>query len=160
LPHFTGSAWQGGAALPDPALGWVILHAAGGHPGNDQQHAAIRRWTAPRKGALAIAGKLKHGSENGDGVRGRIVSSRQGGLGEWAVKTPETETNLAPIEVEPGDTIDFVTDCAGEVTSDSFEWGVQLTLAAAAQTDGASLPAALWDSAAGFHGSLGAFLPQ
>src|SRR5262249_11775383 len=53
LPHFTGSAWQGGAALPDPTLGWVILNGAGGHPGNDQQHAAIRRWTAPAKGTLS-----------------------------------------------------------------------------------------------------------
>jgi hypothetical protein len=25
LPHFTGDAWQGGAELPDPKLGWVTL---------------------------------------------------------------------------------------------------------------------------------------
>ena len=48
LPHFTGAAWQGGAAWPDGKLGWVQLTAAGGHPGNDLAHAAIRRWTAPR----------------------------------------------------------------------------------------------------------------
>src|SRR2546430_17468027 len=29
-------------------IGWVLLNATGGHPGNDPQHAAIRRWTAPR----------------------------------------------------------------------------------------------------------------
>jgi hypothetical protein len=154
LPHFTGSAWQGGPALPDPALGWVILHGAGGHPGNDQQHAALRRWTAPAKGTISIAGKLKHGSENGDGVRGRIVSTRHGLLGEWAVKTREAETPVANVEVESGDIIDFVTDCAGEVTSDSFEWGVQLRLA------DASGAAAIWDSAADFHGPLGASVPQ
>jgi hypothetical protein len=155
LPHFTGSAWQGGAALPDPTLGWVVLHAAGGHAGNDQQHAAIRRWTAPEKGALAIAGKLKHPSENGDGVRGRVVSSRQGTLGEWPVKTRETETNVPSVEVEAGDTIDFVTDCAGDVTSDSFEWGVHLTL-----TAGAGSAAIAWNSAADFHGPAGASIPQ
>ncbi|MGE5191720.1 MAG: PSD1 and planctomycete cytochrome C domain-containing protein [Deltaproteobacteria bacterium] len=155
LPHFTGSAWQGGAALPDPALGWVILHGAGGHAGNDQQHAAIRRWTAPAKGILTITGKLKHPSENGDGVRGRIVSSRQGLLGEWSVKTRETETPVPNIEVEAGDTIDFVTDCAGDVTSDSFEWGVQLKLA-----DAPGRPPVVWDSAADFHGPLGVSVPQ
>ncbi len=47
LPHFTGSAWQGGAAWPDAKLGWVQLTATGGHPGNDRSHAAVRRWTAP-----------------------------------------------------------------------------------------------------------------
>jgi len=59
------------------------------------------------------------------------------------------------VEVEPGDTIDFVTDCAGEVTSDSFEWGVQLKLAQAAA--GAPL---VWDSATDFHGPLGIALAQ
>jgi hypothetical protein len=98
LAHFTGSAWQGGPALPDPAVGWVVLHPAGGHAGNDQQHAAIRRWIAPRTGILSIAGKFKHASENGDGVRGRIVSSRQGLLGEWPVKTSEAETTIPRLE--------------------------------------------------------------
>src|SRR5262249_3472421 len=134
---------------------WVILNGHGGHPGNDQQHAAIRRWTAPVKGTLSIAGTLKHGSENGDGVRSRIVSSRQGLLGEWGVKTRETETTGANVEGEAGDTIDFVTDCAGEVTSDSFAWGVQLKLA-----DAAGGQPAVWDSSADFHGPLGASVPQ
>src|SRR5260370_30953518 len=32
LPHFTGMAWQGGAKLPDPKLGWVLLTAERGPP--------------------------------------------------------------------------------------------------------------------------------
>lgn len=155
LPHFTGSAWQGGPALPDPTIGWAILHAAGGHAGNDQQHAAIRRWTVPRSGVLAIVGKLKHPSENGDGVRGRIVSSRQGLLGEWPVKSRELETNVPRLEVEAGETVDFVTDCFGDVNSDSFEWNVQLNL-----TDAAGVPLDSWNSAADFHGPLGTGLAQ
>ncbi|MSR59708.1 MAG: DUF1549 domain-containing protein [Planctomycetaceae bacterium] len=155
LPHFTGSAWQGGAALPDPSLGWVILHAAGGHAGNDQQHAAIRRWIAPADGKLTIAGQFKHGSENGDGVRGRIVSSRHGLLGEWSLKNGETATAVPMIDVAAGDTLDFMTDCAGEVTSDSFEWPVQLQVATAAAPEPQK-----WDSAVDFHGPLGVSMPQ
>jgi hypothetical protein len=49
LPHFTGTAWQGGPSWPDQKLGWVQLTATGGHPGNDRQHAAIRRWTSSRQ---------------------------------------------------------------------------------------------------------------
>ncbi|MFN0054472.1 MAG: PSD1 and planctomycete cytochrome C domain-containing protein [Planctomycetales bacterium] len=155
LPHFTGSAWQGGAALPDPTLGWVIVHGTGGHPGNDAQHAAIRRWKTPRSGTLALSGKLKHASENGDGVRGLLVSSRQGLLGEWRAKTGEAETGIPSITLEAGETLDFVTDCLETVTSDSFEWLVQLKLTGA--QDGT---VAGWDSQADFHGPLGSSLAQ
>ncbi|MBS0264487.1 MAG: DUF1553 domain-containing protein, partial [Planctomycetes bacterium] len=155
LPHFTGSAWQGGAALPDPAIGWVILHAAGGHAGNDQQHAAVRRWVAPRAGIVSISGKLKHPSENGDGVRGRIVSSRSGLQGEWSVKTRETDTAVARIEVAAGDAVDFAVDCNGDVTSDSFEWVVDVKLA-----DASGTLLDQWNSAAEFHGPSGTTLPQ
>ena len=76
LANWTESRWQAGAELPDPQAGWVMLHASGGHPGNDEHHAAIRRWTAPRAGRLSISGQLSHSSPHGDGVRGRFVSSR------------------------------------------------------------------------------------
>lgn len=154
LPHWTGSAWQGGAKLPDPQRGWVIVHAHGGHAGNDPQHASVRRWTAPAAGTLTITGKLKHPSPNGDGVRGRIVSSRSGLLGEWAVKTQEMATDIKTVEVKAGDTLDFAVDCRGDVNSDSFEWPVQLTITG-------STPGT-WHSAADFHGpgTVRAALPQ
>ncbi|MBC8116429.1 MAG: PSD1 domain-containing protein [Candidatus Saccharimonas sp.] len=155
LPHFTGSAWQGGAVLPDPTTGYSILHAAGGHAGNDQQHATIRRWTAPREGIVTITGQLKHPSENGDGVRGRIISSRSGLAGQWDAKTNEVATSGLKIAVQPGDTLDFLTDCRENVTSDSFEWRVRLELA-----DSAGKVVETWDSAAEFHGPLGTSLPQ
>jgi hypothetical protein len=155
LPHWTGSAWQGGPSLPDPAVGWAIVNGGGGHAGNDPQHASIRRWTAPRKGLLSIRGKLKHGSENGDGVRGRIVSSRSGQAGEWQAKAGETSTDVTKLAVDAGDTIDFAVDCVESHTSDSFVWTVDLTLAA---DDGQMLGA--WNSASDFHGPSAASLPQ
>ncbi len=160
LPHFTGSAWQGGAALPDPALGWVLLHAAGGHAGNDQQHAAIRRWTAPRAGVVAVTGRFKHASENGDGVRGRVVAGKSGLLGEWPVKTREAETNIPAVQVEAGETIDFVVDCTGDVNSDSFEWIVDLKLSDLTIGDAAGALLDSWNSSADFHGPASALLPQ
>jgi len=128
LPHWTGSAWQGGAVLPDARTGWVIVHAAGGHAGNDIQHASIRRWTAPRAGKLQIRGQLRHPSENGDGVRGRIVTSRGGVAGSWNVKTGQSATDIDRLELQCGDTVDFVVDCLADVNSDSFEWRAQLQL--------------------------------
>jgi hypothetical protein len=122
LPHWTGYAWQGGTNLPDAKLGWVILNADGGHVGNDQNHAAIRRWRAPRDGVVRITGELNHPSDKGDGVRARIVSSRVGPLGEWTAKNSSTLIKLDAVEVKRGDHLDFVADCRQTVEFDSFHW--------------------------------------
>jgi Protein of unknown function (DUF1549)/Protein of unknown function (DUF1553)/Planctomycete cytochrome C len=153
LMHYTGSSWQGGAVLPDPKVGWVILHAAGGHAGSDANHATIRRWIAPRDGTLVVSGKLGHPSPNGDGVRGRILSSRSGLLGEWNVKTKDAATDVTAVKVAAGDAIDFAVDCRGDVNSDSFTWPVKLTLTATG-------PAETWDSTADFRGPAPAPLAQ
>lgn len=125
LPHYTGSSWQGGVKAPDPVLGWVILNAQGGHPG-DRQHPAIRRWVAPTDGQLSLAGTLQHGSKNGDGVRGRVLSA-SGMRGTWQVLNQSTTTDVATFKVKSGETIDFVTDCLQQETSDSFTWTAKLT---------------------------------
>ncbi|HKX61788.1 MAG TPA: PSD1 and planctomycete cytochrome C domain-containing protein [Verrucomicrobiae bacterium] len=122
LPHWTGYAWQGGEKLPDAKLGWVILNGDGGHVGNDQNHAAIRRWLAPRDGVVSIEGELNHPSEKGDGVRGRVVSSRIGLLGVWTAQNGKVATPLEGVEVRKGDTLDFVADCRHSVEFDSFHW--------------------------------------
>jgi hypothetical protein len=155
LPHWTGSMWQGGAVMPDPKLGWVILNATGGHAGNDQNHAAIRRWTATQKGVLSITGKLQHPGEAGDGVRGRLVSSRAGRVGAWTAVRSEAATNVASTAVEPGDTIDFVVDCLGDVNCDTFGWHVEIKVSSEVQANSLTV-----NSAPEFHGPDGASLPQ
>ncbi|MBX3437032.1 MAG: DUF1553 domain-containing protein [Planctomycetaceae bacterium] len=132
LPHWTGSAWQGGAELPDAQLGWVTVHANGGHPGNTREFSAIRRWVAPMDGAASVSGTLQHGSEHGNGVRGLIVSSRAGVIGEWTVHNGQAETTTSPVEIAAGDTIDFIADNNGDVTSDSFAWTVTVSVGSAA----------------------------
>jgi hypothetical protein len=148
LPHWEGGTWQGGPERPDPTLGWVLLNATGGHTGNNPDYAAIRRWTAPASGEVRIAGTLQHPSENGDGVRGRIVSSRTGLAGEWIAQHGQVETAAENLTVEVGDTIDFITDCRQDVNSDSFGWSVTITLTPA---DGEPIAS---KSDAGFHGPV------
>jgi hypothetical protein len=148
LPHFVKDAWQGGAARPDPALGWTMLTAGGGHPG-DAAHAAIRRWTAPAAGKLMIEGVFGHHAPHGDGVRGRIVASRAGVVGAWEVLHSQAPTNPRPLEVRKGDTIDFITDCRGSVDSDAFHWTVTLRLTASDKD-----PGQIWESSSGFHGPI------
>jgi hypothetical protein len=119
LPHFSNYAWQGSKDLPDPKLGWVLLNADGGHPGNDPQHAAIRRWLSSASGKISISGELHHPSDKGDGVRLRLISSRKGLLGEWTAQHSQTNIS-AQVDVKPGDHLDFIVDCRVTIDYDSF----------------------------------------
>jgi hypothetical protein len=132
LPHFQDGAWRGGPELPDPRLGWVLLTAEGGHPGNGPERVAVRRWVAPRDGSVAVEGTLGHKLEekdaNCDGVRGRIVSSRGGVAREVTAFQSEAKTDVERVPVRAGDTIDFVVDCRTNESNDSFTWPVTVTL--------------------------------
>ncbi len=148
MPRFTGTAWQGGPNLPDHALGYTMLNATGGHPG-DAAHQVIRRWIAPEAGTVQVEGLLSHAQPDGDGIRGRIISSRSGIAGEWVAVQSETPTNSSPIAVEAGDTIDFVTDCRATTDHDGFNWPVTVRF-----TPPGSESFRVWFSVNDFHGPL------
>jgi hypothetical protein len=122
LKHFSGSAWQGGTEYPDGKLGWVQLTADGGHAGNDLQHAAVRRWVAPRDGRVAIAGTVRHARDAGDGIVASIVSSRDGLLASYTLHNRTASANVEPVVMKQGDTLDFVVDYRDNLNSDDFEW--------------------------------------
>ncbi len=155
LPHFKDGSWQGGKDLPDAKIGWVILNAEGGHAGDDAQRAAIRRWRAPRDGAIKITGRLVHSTASGDGVRGRIVSSASGKLGEWVSYNTKATTNVERVEVKRGDTIDFVTDCRASVNSDSFTWAPTIRYAGVGEGKNEEK----WNAKADFSGPRKEFKP-
>ena len=129
LPHFSGTAWDGGETIPDAKLGWAMLMAGGGHVGNDLHHAIIRRFIAPRDCTIAVDGTLAHEKTEGDGVRARIVSSREGALAMWSLHHKSANTRLTGISLKQGDTLDFVVDCGarGDYSYDGFSWSVTLT---------------------------------
>ena len=135
LPHFSGSAWQGGESWPDAALGWVQLTAQGGHPGNDKQHAAVRRWTVPAAGRIAIKSEINHAVPEGDGVACYVVSSRHGLLKSCAVHNRREQLDFDSIDVEAGDTIDFVVDIGGGLNSDQYLWAPAITIVEAQPAD-------------------------
>jgi hypothetical protein len=126
LPYFSGSAWQGGPNFPDSTLGWVQITALGGHPGNDSQHACIRRWTAPASMDVAIESHARHEPEVGDGVGFRILSSRHGMLVSQNLKAGDARLDVDRLAVEPGDTIDFVVEVLQELNSDQHLWAPKI----------------------------------
>lgn len=147
LPYFNGSAWQGGPQWPDGGLGWLQLTATGGHPGNNLEHAVVRRWTAPQAGTVSIESLLKHEPEPGDGVRYWILSSRHGVLKTGTVHQQSVAINVDHLTVEPGDTFDFVVDILEVLHSDQFLWAPKLTLLATGTGQ-----ASLWDAQRDFFG--------
>jgi hypothetical protein len=150
LPHWTGAEWQGGDQRPDPQLGWVIANQNGGHTG--ARFASIRRWTSPTSSRIRIDGSLQHGSPNGDGVRGRVVSNRRGLLGQWKVLNNKAEAKIDEFVVEAGESIDFVADCIANENSDSFTWTTKIAFSV---TEGVP-KARVRDSVAEFHGPIAA----
>lgn len=103
----------------------AFLRATGGEPGERPEAAVVRRWTSPVDGKVTIEGTLRHGQPAvpyGDGVRGRIVSSRLGELASWSVNGSSAETKLVGIAVQKGDTIDFIVDARKDPENDGFGW--------------------------------------
>jgi len=125
FPVFVSDRWQGGSVLPAARSGKAVLRATGGEPGWQPGQAVVRRWVSPISGKLSIEGTLQHGQpavSYGDGVRGRIVSSRDGGLASWWVNGSSAETNLNGIKIEKGDTISFIVDARLDPENDAFTW--------------------------------------
>ena len=144
FPHWTGTAWQFGPTLPHPEGGYLHWQARGGHVGADLDHAAVLRWTAPEDASVNVAATLGHEGAPGDGVRGRVVSSRSGVLGEWVAHNAKVPTPLSRVEVKRGDTIDFVVDCRGDSGYDTFTWSPVVREA--------DRPTLSWDAKADFQG--------
>ncbi len=126
LPHFTGDTWQGGPQVPAAESGWAFLTATGGHPGNHLDHAVVRRWTADRDGAFRIVSEFAHEHTVGDGVRGWILATGHGVLNHFTAHNIKQSLEIAPINLNAGDTIDFVVDIREQLHTDQFLWTVDI----------------------------------
>ncbi|MDB6021322.1 MAG: Protein of unknown function (DUF1553)/Protein of unknown function (DUF1549)/Planctomycete, partial [Pedosphaera sp.] len=126
MGNFANRAWQPGGKNLDNTLRGLSLTPDGGNPG--KPYAVIRRWTSPREGYIAINGTLSHPTKDGDGVQGRIVSSRAGELGSWIAYGSQAQTALSHVHVNRGETIDFVTDCRENPRSDNFKWAPSIKM--------------------------------
>jgi hypothetical protein len=148
LPHFDGSAWGGGTNWPDGKLGWLRLTSQGGHAGNSVDHAAVRRWTSPVDGVVNVAGTISKIEDCGDGLRGWVISNKQGLLGAWKIDFGKSlAVEIDAIKVETGETLDFVIDCgeANNFSCDGFTWAPRVQLVGSKR---------VWDARKHFAGEI------
>jgi hypothetical protein len=125
FPVFVADRWQGGSVLPAAQFGKAVLRATGGEPGEETNQSVILRWVSPVSGTIGIEGTLRHNQPAvpyGDGVRGRILSSRHGELASWSVNGSSAETKLNGVRVDKGDVIDFIVDARRDPENDAFVW--------------------------------------
>ena len=75
---------------------------------------------------IRIDSKLVHEPAAGDGIRAFVVSSRSGRIDSTAVHQQTHEFQSDPIDVEAGETIDFVVDIGDVLNSDQYLWSVTI----------------------------------
>ena len=156
FPHFTGSAWQGGANWPDATFGWAQLTSEGGHPGNDLSQAVVRRWTAPERMSISIDSLAKHQPDIADGVRFHIFHNEDKSLASVQLKANESRLDLNDLVVEKGDRIDFVVDIVSELNTDQFLWSPVISQVTTTENpvpeDLSPKLKKIWDSKSDFRG--------
>ena len=127
FPFAGEGKWQGGKDLPDAKLGWATLNKSGGHTGHGLSFCAVRRWTSEVDCRVAINGVIGHQQEMGDGVRLRVVNSRLGVLQDVVAENITSPVASKPFDLKAGESIDFVVDCRGDESHDSFRSKFMIT---------------------------------
>ena len=135
LPHFTGTAWQGGPQWPDSSLGWAQLTADGGHPGNTADFAVVRRWSPGVAGRFSVRCQVDHQHEVGNGIRCWVISSCDGVLKKFDLHHGSQEFSLENLDVNEDQTLDFIVDINGNLNSDDFHWSIDIDRTSSAETE-------------------------
>jgi hypothetical protein len=117
MSTFEPGRWHAGRKL-EP----LALTPDGGTTGKGPKVAAIRRWVAPRDGAVTINGAIVAKNAKGNGVLGRIVSSRAGEVLKLTALGKAVPTLVQKVPVKTGDTIDFVVESANPNATEPFAW--------------------------------------
>jgi len=122
LKAFDGKSFKGTLKTTDGKASEVKLDAMGGDPGLTPAMSSIRRWVAPLDGDINITAELTHTDAKTEGVVARIISSRNGPLGEWKAKSQSLCTELTKVPVKKGDTLDFIVSSQTDKDAGPYQW--------------------------------------
>jgi hypothetical protein len=115
--------WAPGADLPHPTFSYLHIRGGSGHPGLNDQQAAIARWEAGQAATLDVKSLFRHATPQGDGVRVQIVSNKNGILLESQVPPGQSKELRVPARsVEAGEIWDFIVYPGSTSNHDTYEW--------------------------------------
>lgn len=150
LAKWVNNRWQFGDEYPDPQVGHLVIGSGSGHPGRSDEYSTVLRWVAPADAAVRISGHLRHKSDQGDGVKGYVVSSSKGIVGTWVAHNKGVQTTVERLEIAAGETVDFVVAPQKTNSFDSYEWSPVVSIEKSEQ----QVAKVTWDAKADFHGPL------
>lgn len=129
MPHWTGQQWQMDEEwpVPDGPFRYLRIEEKGKlHPGRTSSECAIIQWRAPEDLRVAVRSVARrHNVGKGNGVRVKIVSSRDGLLLDKVLDASKENlrADLAEVKVRRGDRLWFLLDShEGNTSFDSTEW--------------------------------------
>jgi hypothetical protein len=149
LTAFDGKAWKATPKLADGKSSGVMLDAMGGDPGPGKALSTVRRWTAPLDGQIVVAAELVHSDAKTEGVTARILSDRQGVLGEWNAKTSAISTELPFVKVIEGEHLDFIVSSQSDTDAGAYQWSPTITMPGS-EMPGMKGTARRWDARTDF----------
>jgi len=126
LKHYRDGRWQAGQKFPTtPPFGHAYLGKSGGHTTNDSNLAVVRRYTAPRAETITLQGKTSHNSNKGDGVIFQIHANGKTIYQSTQLNSKQTH-GPDTINLQAGDTLDFIATPGSTSSFDSFEWTAKI----------------------------------
>ena len=128
IKAFDGKAFKTSAKTEDGKTGGVMVDAMGGDSGPGAGLSSIRRWVAPHDGTVAITAELTHPDAKTEGVVARVISSRNGQLGEWQAVGQSVVTTLENVAVKQGDAIDFVVSSQTDKDAGPYQWSPSILM--------------------------------
>ncbi|TXB61395.1 HYR domain-containing protein, partial [Phaeodactylibacter luteus] len=123
LPNYTGFVWNS----PGSNLDFPQLDPNGGHPSLDNLNWAVRRWTSPFTGQVAVSGSFFDRDGNcGDGAHVRILKN---GVQEYEyLNIPLASENYSfTLDVQAGDVLDFAIDPKFDASCDDTHFVAEIS---------------------------------
>ncbi len=115
LPLFQYGRWEGNKNLPG-----VFLDKRGGAAGKGPQRSAIRRWIAPADAEIQIEGKIL--GRGKAGIRGRVISSRQGEIASFEADAKPVKAEVEKISIKKGESLYFLAESRDPKAECDFRW--------------------------------------
>lgn len=145
---FKANRWHAESNLPGGKLGWLSVWPDGGHVGTDRD--SVWRFSAPGDGNYRISGYLNHPSPNGNGIETVIVTGGKE-IQRKSVAHDKVDLEVFDLKLKQGDTIDWLTNMNGELTSDVYQLNVTIE-----QIGDDDSVVQKWNSIDNYHGPLDA----